>query len=198
MSRCSFNGYTAWVYVIYVLEIGVRLRCVWLMFMCGVLKLEVIFEIGNDCRKIRIICSRSIMQSWPLKDWWRDLIESRNTSSCWSLEDGHCFVLLLLLLVGWWIEHKTKGWMNCESYIEDATCLLCLICKKQMYANMCAKTHGTHTKNACNRCQGGSTRILASASLASQSDLRVAGPVPDILFHTNKKDLWRCGTWILQ
>ena len=157
------------------------------MFMCGVLKLEVIFEIGNDCRKIRIICSRSIMQSWPLKDWWRDLIESRNTSSCWSLEDGHCFVLLLLLLVGWWIEHKTKGWMNCESYIEAATCLLCLICRKRMYANMCAKTHGTHTKNACNRCQGGSTRILASASLASQSDLRVAGPVPDILFHTKKK-----------
>ena len=139
-----------------------------------------------------------VPQSWPLKDWWRDLIESRNTSSCWSLEDGHCFVLLLLLLVGWWIEHKTKGWMNCESYIEAATCLLCLICRKRMYANMCAKTHGTHTKNACNRCQGGSTRILASASLASQSDLRVAGPVPDILFHTNKKDLWRCGTWILQ
>lgn len=51
MSRCFFNGYAAWVYVIYVLEIGVRSICVWLMFMCGVLKLEVIFEIGNDCRK---------------------------------------------------------------------------------------------------------------------------------------------------
>ena len=29
------------MYFIYVLEIGVKLRCVWLMFMCGVLKLEV-------------------------------------------------------------------------------------------------------------------------------------------------------------
>lgn len=140
-----------------------------------------------------------VPQSWPLKDWWRDLIESRNTSSCWSLEDGHCCVLLTAIAVG-----RMMNWTLYKKMDE----LWELHWRRYMFivfdlqeANVCEyvrKDAWNSYQNACNRCQGGSTRTLASASLASQSDLRVAGPVSDILFHTNKKDLWRCGTWILQ
>ncbi len=108
--------------------------------------------------------------------------------------------LFSAIAIGWrWIEHYTKGWMSCESYIEAATCY-CIwfvgsnvceyACKRPMeLIPICMQSH---------RCQGGSTGILASASLASQSDLRVAGPVSDILFQTNKQlvTIWNVNTAI--